>query len=330
MHVLVGDLGGTKALLALVDDQGRVSSEQRLLCKDHASFAALVQTYLAGLAGPKPARACFAIAGPIEGAEGAERVKLTNLPWSIEARELAGAIGLERVRLVNDFVAQARAVLAHPDKLEPIVVPAGAKLGGRPGPIAVIGAGTGFGHAILLPGADRRVDVLATEGGHVDFAPVTDVQIEILKLGRTRFGRVSVERVLSGPGLALIYDTLAGLEPSLASAEIAERMRSEDPGAVIVGMSGEGGDPLCARTIELFCDIYGQEAGNVAVRLLAEGGVVLGGGIATRIMPKILAGGFARAYLAKSPMEAIVGRIPVFAMTDAAAGLMGAAAIARG
>ena len=328
MHVLVGDLGGTKALLALVDDQGHVSSEQRLLCKDHPSFGALVAAYLAGLTGPKPLRACFAIAGPIEGPPEAEHVKLTNLPWAVDARELAATLGLERVRLVNDFVAQARAVLAHPEKLVPLVVPAGAKLGARPGPIAVIGAGTGFGHAILLPGAAGRVDVIATEGGHVDFAPVTDVQIEILKLGRTRFGRVSVERVLSGPGLALIYDTLAALEPKLASAEVAERMRSEDPGAVIVSLGDT--DPLCTRTLELFCDIYGQEAGNVAVRLLAEGGVVLGGGIATRIMPKILAGGFARAYLAKAPMEAIVGRIPVYVMTDPAAGLLGAAALARG
>lgn len=322
----MGDVGGTKSLLALVDERGVVSAERRILCKDHASFGALVASYLAEV-GVRPARACFAIAGPIEPTAAGERCRLTNLPWVIESRALETELGIERVRLVNDFVAQARAVLAWPASLVPIVGLAGA-IGSRPGPIAVIGAGTGFGHAILLRGEGGRVDVVATEAGHVDFAPVDEVQIEVLRLGRRRFGRVTVERVLSGPGLALIYDALAGLEPALATVAVAARMRTEDVGAVIVSLVDT--DPLCGKAIDLFCTIYGQEAGNVALRLLATGGVVLGGGIATRIMPRILAGGFARAYLDKAPMAHIVEGIPVHAMTDPAAGLLGAAAMAGG
>jgi glucokinase len=319
MRVVCGDIGGTKSLLAIVDEGGRILREERFDSRAHARFDDIVRAFLAG-ATERPARACFAIAGRVQ----ANRCKATNLPWEIDGDALGGALDLERCLLVNDFHAQALAVLELPagDRAE---LHPGTSDGG---PIAVLGAGTGLGEAFLCRLGDGY-EVLASEGGHCTFAPVGDEQERLLRFLTAKVGgHVSYERILSGQGLVNVYDFACSEAAPEASAAVREAMRAaEHPAAVITERAAT--DPLCRHAVAIFCEIYGQEASNLALKLLTTGGVYLCGGIAPRILDALRDGAFTRGYLHKGRFSDFVRSIPVRVVTNPRSGLLGAAALAR-
>ena len=326
MNVVCGDIGGTKSLCAVVDDGGKVVLERRYDSPAHPRFDDIVGAFLDEardrLAGD-PVRACFAIAGPVRD----NRCKATNLPWEIDGDALARAVGMERVRLVNDFHAQAVAAVELPES-DFEVLHEGER--DPRGPVAVLGAGTGLGEAFLVR-VDEGYQVLSSEGGHVDFAPTSERQIELYRYLRTRLGgRVSYERVLSGRGLVSAYeflrDTGAGSEAPEVAAEMAA---AEHPAAVVSRLALAGDDALASQALDLFCEVYGAQAGNLALTLLATGGVVVCGGIAPRILPRLRAGIFQRAYVDRGRLSPIVKAIAVRVIVNTRSGLLGAAALAR-
>ncbi len=325
---LVGDVGGTKTLLRVLDANGAALVTERFESRG-PGLAEIVARFLerpAVAALGKPATAVFGVAGPVlDGACAA-----TNLPWVVEERALELDLGLRRVRLLNDFEATAYGVRGVAPEHR-VTLQVGRP---RPGaPIAVIGAGTGLGEAILVPSArEASTDgyvVLPTEGGHGDFAPRTELDDLVLRALRRKLGRVSVERVVSGLGIVEVYDCLREARVEPESAAVARELAAGDPGAVIGGHALAGDDPLCARTIDFFVSAYGAEAGNMALRTLARGGVYVTGGIAPKLLPKLQAGGFLRAFLDKGRMSELVAQIPLHVVLDPDVPLLGAFHVAR-
>ena len=304
--LFAGDIGGTKALLALVE-AGEVRFERRYACGEYASFPAMFERFLAdaqAVLGEAPGidRACLGVAGPV--ADG--RARLTNLPWAIDAREL----GLRDARLLNDFEASAHAL----DRLaagDVVTLQQGVPLDRAPR--LLIGAGTGLGVA-LVTGAGRDRHVIAGEGGHAAFAPADETQEALLRHLRGSLGRVEIEHVVSGPGLARIHAFLGG-NPAVDAAEIARTAL-------------EGRDSLALSALDLFIACYGAAAGDYALAVLARGGVYVAGGIAPRILPRLGAGGFLAAFNAKGAFAAQTLACPLHVVTNERLGLLGAAAAA--
>lgn len=260
------------------------------------------------------------IAGPV--VDG--RVVATNLPWEIDERQLAEAIPAARVRLINDLEATAHGVVALRGE-ELAVLQAGPPGAGN---LAVIAAGTGLGEAIVVGEGEAR-SVVATEGGHADFAPRTDLEDDLLRHLRKDFGRVSYERVLSGPGLVNVYRFLRDTGVAKESPRAAALMRERDPAAVVTELGAQGTDRLCEMTLAIFVSVYGAEAGNLALKALALGGVVVAGGIAPRIVPALSAGGFIAAFRDKGRLSSLMETIPVGVVLNPKLPLRGAARVAR-
>ncbi len=304
---LCGDIGGTKVLLALVDDAGDISGERRLASADFSTFNSLLGEFLRG-AGANISGGCLALAGPV--ADDGRSAKITNLPWTIDAAALERefAIGPGRLTLVNDFAGAAMGVtVAGPEDLVTLQAgapdPAGVKL--------VVGAGTGMGMAVLIPeGGSFRV--LPSEGGHVGFAPADEAQTRIWSALMEEHGRVTCERVISGPGLAAIHRVLAG--ERLEAAAVSERALAGDAGAL--------------RSVDVFLSAYGAFAGDMAMAVMARGGVYLAGGIAAKLLPLLRSGTFLAAFNAKAEHAALVSRMAVHVATDPLLGLRGAARLA--
>jgi glucokinase len=299
---LAGDIGGTKTLLALVDERGQISRKRRFASAEFASFADLLAEYLRGLDAPLEG-GCLAVAGPID-ADG-RAAKVTNLPWRIDCAALEARFRLARLTLLNDFAAVALGIAALPDEacltLQPGRPPAeGVKL--------ALGAGTGLGMAILAHGR-----VLPSEAGHVGFSPQDEAQQRIHAALLREQGRVTAEKVISGPGLENIHRILAG--ETLDAPQIVAQAR-------------QGG--LAAReSLAVFFSAYGAFAGDMALAALALGGVYLAGGVTWHLLPELPQSGFLAAFNAKAEHAELVRRIPVRAVTDAEIGLEGAAALAR-
>jgi glucokinase len=270
--------------------------------------------------------ACFGIAGPIEN----NMCRATNLPWVVDGRTLAQRLGIARVTLVNDFTAAALGVTAvGPDQL--------VALGGGPpvphGPIAVLGAGTGLGQAFLLWSAAHNVyEVVPSEGGHVDLAARTPLELGLVQYLVTKYGRVSCERVLSGHGLIDVFSFLSeepacrGLIHPETTAALA--VHGNDPAAVITQHALAGSDPICEMALSLFCSVLGSTAGNLGLMVLATGGVYVAGGIAPRILAYLKRGTFREAFDRKGRLHTLVERMPAFIVTHPQPGLLGAAKIA--
>lgn len=329
--LLAGDVGGTKTALGLFDEsrpgvpsvaQGRAAS------RDHPSLESVVREFLDAHGRPRIDAACFGVAGVV--VDG--RVATTNLPWHADERKLAGEIPARRVRLLNDLEAAGYGVLGlRPDELGEIQA-------GRPrdGNKALIAAGTGLGEALLIwhQGHHR---VVASEGGHAAFGPRSELEDRLLEHLRREHGHVSYERVLSGPGLVAIYRFLrhAGVDGTGRARSapepgwLTERLAAEDPAAVVSEVGLAGSDPACAAALELFASIYGAEAGNLALKVVAVGGVLVGGGIAPKIREALVAGGFVRAFRDKGPMAGLMADIPVHIALNPDTPLLGAAAVAR-
>ena len=322
--ILAGDVGGTKTALALFelrDGAPALAREADLPSRRFPTFEDAVERFLADVPRAAVEAACFGVAGPVVNG----RCVTTNLPWQLDETTLAARIRARRVRLLNDLVATGYGVLAlPPTALEPL-----QRGGARQGNMVLIAAGTGLGEALLVWDGQRHL-VVASEGGHVDFAPRTDLEMELLRFLRKELGRVSYERVLSGPGLYNVYRFLretGGLpEPSWLEDQIA----TGDPSAVVSEVGLAGGHPLCVQALDLFVSIYGAEAGNLALKALAVGGVFVGGGIAPKIRAKLADGTFLTAFGDKGRFAELMASIPVSLMLEPRAALLGAAHVARG
>jgi glucokinase len=303
--------GGTKTLLQLVEVAGgsrTVIEERRFESGGFPTFDALLRELLSKERGPIDA-GCFAVAGPV--LEG--RAEVTNLGWLMESEALAAAFGIGKVALINDFYAVALGV--------PLLAP-GDILSLHPGkrvahgPIAILGAGTGLGEAALIHDG-AKWDVVATEGGHADFAPQDDQQSRLFLYLHERYGHVSWERVLSGMGLVNIHNFLTG-----QWREYDERI------PVQLADAAAAGEATAVETFRIFVDLYGAEAGNMALHFLARGGVYLAGGIAGKHVPLFTDGRFAAAFARKGRFERLLAEIPVDLITNAKVGLLGAVEMA--
>lgn len=337
--ILAGDTGGTKTLLALYRSQpgGLVAvTEAVFSCADFPSLEAVVERFLADAArdghyagaDDEPVRAaCFGVAGPIN--DGI--AKITNLPWIIDASKLSTLLGGVPVSLLNDLQATALGMLELPESSFAVLQP-GSGAGGRPGgngkTIGVLAPGTGLGESMLIS-VDGRYHALPTEGGHSDFAPQTEDEIELLRyMQRLHGAHVSNERVLCGDGLADLYELLRARSGVAEPAWLAERLAGPERNAAISAIAlDESGhsDPVCRRALEMFVEILGAEAGNLALRCLAMGGVCVGGGIPPKILPALQTGRFIERFRAKGRFGAWLATLPVRVALEPRAALIGAA-----
>ncbi|OGP84757.1 MAG: glucokinase [Deltaproteobacteria bacterium RBG_13_65_10] len=324
--ILAGDVGGTHTVLALFDESGeslRPAREATYASRDHGSFEELLEKFLRQDPRPTVRAACFGVAGPV--VEG--RARMTNLPWRLDEMDLARAIGTSQVKLLNDLQAAALGML-HLRRDE--LVDLNPEARERKGNIAVIASGTGLGEALLYWDGERHHPV-ASEGGHVEFAPRTDQEIALLvHLQQALGGRVSYERVVSGRGLHNIYQFLRDTGRAPEDAGLARKIASGDPAAAIGEEGISGRDPLSVAALDLFVSIYGAEAGNLALKGMALGGVFVGGGIAPKILPALRTGAFLRSFVDKGRYTDLMRGIPVRVALNPGAPLLGAAHHALG
>ena len=315
--LLAGDIGGTSTRLGLFEP--RPARPRAMVVRTFATRAfddvtSMIAAFMAdeSVTGATVEGACFGVAGPVLG----DTARLTHVPWEIDARRVAAALGVSRVRLLNDLEALASAVPVLDDS-EHCVLQRG--LAAEGGNIALIAAGTGLGEA-LLHRVDGRFVPCPSEGGQADFAARTERDIVLLRELTARHGRVAVEDVVSGRGLCNIYRALhagpcpAGVDPDDADAP-----------AAISSSAIEGRCRGCVDALDVFLEAYGAEAGNLALRSLATGGVRVGGGIAPKILPALAAGPFMEAFRRKAPHEALLERMPVLVILNDEAALVGAA-----
>lgn len=342
--LLAGDIGGTKTILNLVDATSGSNRAGTVLKNLYASryasadFPDLVpmvckflheaEQELGTL--PKPAKACFAIAGPVVNGTS----KLTNLSWSLEAPRLSEALEIPQISLINDFEAVGYGVLGlEPSDLHTLQ----AGVPRFDAPMAVIGAGTGLGEGFIInQGGEYRV--YGSEGGHADFAPRTQLEFQLLRYLVERYGleRVSIERVVSGQGIVSIYQFLsdrgiAEESPEIKAAiqtwrqEMGKSEKTIDPGAVIGKAAVEKSDDLSEQTLQMFVELYGAEAGNLALKMLPYGGLYVAGGIAPKILPLLTDGRFLNAFGRKGRMSHLLELVPLHIVLNPQVGLIGAA-----
>lgn len=317
--VLAGDAGGTNTRLAAFEaSAGNLSLvvQAKFASREHAGLAQIVRRFISDRS-LRPASASFGIAGPVRDGH----VHATNLPWEIDAADVAAACGLPSVALLNDVEANAWGLRAiAPADL--LVLQEGAP--GASGNAALIAAGTGLGEAgLYFDGRTHRP--FACEGGHASFAPRTPLEFEFAEHLAQEFGHVSFERVVSGPGLVRIHDFLRRKRGAPEPRWLADEMRDGDAGAAISKAALDGRDAVCSEALDLFAGFYGAEAGNLALKMLATGGVYVGGGIAPKIAARLRGPAFLAAFLDKGRMRPLLESIPVRVVMDDRAALLGAA-----
>jgi len=317
--ILAGDIGGTHTRLALFEDEdNRVATlrETTLSSRKYAGLADAVQFFLRDEKRPIRA-ACFGIAGPVF----AQSCTATNLPWRVDAAQFSKTLHIPSVKLINDLEAMALGTLSL-DANDLVVLNAGTP--DPRGKRAVIAAGTGLGEGLLFwDGAHYRPS--ASEGGHCDFAPRNRTEIALLEFLIARYGRVSYERILSGPGLLNIYQFLKEKEEDKEAPWLTEAFKVKDPGSVITDAALNGTSELCVKALNLFVSIYGAEAGNLGLKLLATGGVYIGGGIAPQIVKKLQDGAFIETFRDKGRYGELMDRIPIHIILNDRCALLGAA-----
>lgn len=327
--IIVGDIGGTRARLSLLGPTGRPVRHEAYESRKFPSLEAVVKEFLAqgvspkAKALPKVTAASFGVAGPVVNG----RCVATNLPWVVDERVLAKKLGIRQVTLLNDLVALALGALTVPKSKLRVLGGAGAPKR-RGANVAVIAAGTGLGEALLIWDGARFVPC-ATEGGHSDFAPNGDVDVGLYAFLRGRYGHVSWERVLSGNGLGNVYDYFASAGGVPESSENARAVATAaDRNAEIARLAEGRQSEVAARAVALFAKLYGAEAGNLALKSLAVGGVFVCGNIAGRMAGTLEQNGFVEAFAAKGRFEALMRTIPVAVVLDSDVGLAGAASVA--
>lgn len=321
-YFISADIGGTKVLLQAAEGTAggmQVRYERRYPSRDYPDFSDMLRDFLDGAAmagvGGNPASACFAVAGPIT----QQRASLTNLPWVMDSAVIAREFSIPAVQLINDFKAVALSIeILSANDL--ITLQAGESYNKAAG--VVLGAGTGMGVAWLIWQGDRYIP-LPSEAGHVDFAPTDELQDRLLQYLRKKFGHVSVERLLSGPGLTNIFEFL-NLHHRNDVPEMTQASLGDDGAARVTDLAFNHKHPLAVKAMDLFVEIYGAYAGNLALSTLSRGGVYVAGGIAPKIIDKLKEGGFMKAFCDKGRFAALMGEIPVHVVMNPEAGLLGA------
>ncbi len=336
--ILAGDVGGTKTNLGLfevVDGRQELVRSARFHSPEYPGLGAVIEAFLT-TGPPLPGEiqaACFGIAGPVV----ENRVSTPNLAWVVDGGQLARDARIPVVRMINDLVATAEGLpLLAEDEVAVLQPGAPVQDGNR----ALIAAGTGLGMAFIPHIGDHigentgenigdRWVPVPSEGGHMDFAPRTEDEIGLLRHLREHFGRVSVERVLSGPGLANIYQYLRDVLRLPETPSVRERLAAGEDPAKVIGESGlpgpDRGCPLCSRALEMFVAVYGAVAGNVALLGTATNGIWLGGGIAPKILPRLTDGLFLETFRAKGRFVPYLEKVPVRVVLNDRAALLGAA-----
>jgi glucokinase len=318
--ILAGEIGGTRARLAAYETEGnrlKLVVEKNYPSHEHSGLGAILPLFTRSEGIPVHG-ACFGVAGPVRNG----RSKVSNLDWVIDAKELAGQLKLPSVGLLNDLEAYAYGIDALESK-DFITLSGGSE--DAEGNRAVISAKTGFGMAGLYWDGFRHRP-FATEGGHADFAPRNDLQIELLSHLQREYGRVSTERILSGPGIRHIYDFFRDAKKMEEPAWLRDQLASApDPSPVISKTAIEGKARICEETMLLFVSVFGAEAGNCALRYMTTGGIYIGGVIAAKIAAKMQGPAFMEAFLDKGRMGAILKDMPVQIISNDDCGLIGAA-----
>jgi glucokinase len=320
--ILAGDVGGTKAHLGLydfVDGRLECSRERRFAAGEYSGLEEIVKEFL----GAQPVTAaCFGVPGPVRDG----RLRLTNLPWTLDSRKLAVALGITHLFLINDLEANGYGVAElSTEQIYTLSEGDPSQIGNR----ALIAAGTGLGEGLLIWNGHKHIPY-PSEGGHADYAPRNEDEIDLLRFLKQKYqGRISFERVISGPGLTNIYEFLREVRGLEEPAWLTERIAAEDPNAVIAELALAAKSEICERALEIFVSAYGAEAGNLALKLLSVGGVYVGGGIAPRILEKLRDGVFMRAFTDKGRLSPLLENIPVRIILESRAALLGAAAYAE-
>lgn len=321
--LLAVDIGGTKTLFQLSNETGDVIAEQSYVSQQYESFDLLLGEFLGQQEITKQSivSACFAVAGPVVG----KQAIITNLPWKLDADELARVFSIERVHLCNDFVAVGYGIACLADDEIEVLQEGEADLAM---PKAIIGAGTGLGQALIFPEKDAW-KVVATEGGNVDFAPTDQNQVRLLEHMMQRFDQVSYECIVSGPGLVIIYDFLRGDQQRVENPDLRQAMIDGDPAAAISEFALKQGDKLAIEALDMFIKIYGAQAGNLALSVISMAGLYIAGGIAAKNIERFQDAGFLDAFRAKGKMRHLVEKIPVYVILQPKVGLMGARLLAQ-
>jgi len=318
-YLLAADIGGTKTLIQLSAVAGDVIASERYVSADYQSFEQILSAFLASLDRQyQIGVACLAIAGPVSGAN----AKVTNLPWEIQADDVATAFDFGKVILCNDFEAIGYGIEALEEK-DLLTLHAGKPASG---PRALIGAGTGLGQAYLVEQSGAW-QVIATEGGHTDFAPTDRTQVRLLEQLFDRFGHVSYERLVSGSGLEAIYHFLRDYRQYEEDPDCRLAMVKADAANVISEFAHKG-EPLAKEAMALFFSIYGAQAGNLALTVMPKAGLYIAGGIAAKNLHQLEQSDFMQAFLNKGRMQTLLENIPVKVILQAEVGLNGARLLA--
>jgi glucokinase len=321
--ILAGDVGGTKVDLALYDfTQGKLhyTRDKVYRARDYTGLEVIVKEFLGS---DKVTAACFGVPGPVRDG----RLRLTNLPWTIDSRELSTNLGIQHVFLINDLEANGYGVAElTPEQVYTLSEGDSSQVGNR----ALIAAGTGLGEGYLVWNGKTHIPY-PSEGGHVDYAPRNEDEIDLLRFLKQKYnGRVSFERVVAGMGLTSIYEFLRDVrgmgEPASLAAKLAE---ASDPNSVITEMALSARSEICEKSMDMFVSAYGAEAGNLALKVLSVGGLYVGGGIAPRILEKLKDGTFLKAFTDKGRLSQLLINMPVRIILESRAALMGAAAYAE-
>jgi glucokinase len=320
--ILAGDVGGTKVHLALYDFiNGKLeySRDERYAAKDYSGLEEIVRVFLSA---EKVTAACFGVPGPVRNG----RLRLTNLPWTLDSNELATNLGITHVFLINDLEANGYGVAElAADQIHTLSEGDASQIGNR----ALIAAGTGLGEGLLIWNGHSHVPY-PSEGGHADYAPRNEDEIDLLRFLKQKYsGRISYERVISGQGLTNIYSFLREVRGMEEPAWLAKRIVAEDPNAVITELAMAAKSEICEKALDMFVSAYGAEAGNMALKLLSVGGVYVGGGIAPRILEKLKDGTFIKAFTDKGRLSQLLINMPVRIILESRTALAGAAAYAE-
>lgn len=320
--ILAGDIGGTSARLAcfeMIDGRLHRKISKKYPSQTYQGLAELVRVFVEEHR-VAITHAAFGIAGPVQSG----RVVMPNLPWVVEQVELAHTLGIDAVWLINDLEANAYGIaLLGPEDFALL----NAGVADARGNIAVISAGTGLGEAGAVWDGQRLLP-FACEGSHCDFAPRDELEVELLLHLRKRFGHVSWERVVSGLGLCNLYEFLRETGRDVEDPWVRGQLRGDDPAAVISRSALAGRCALCALALDLFVSLYAAEAGNLALKIMATGGVYLGGGIAPKIVEKLKAPGFMQSFSDKGRMQKLLEAMAVRVILNDETTLLGAARVA--
>jgi glucokinase len=320
-NFIAGDIGGTKTLLRISAEDGVPLLQKSYSSADFSGLTEILDEFLREAGAPKVVAACLALAGPVSG----RRVKLTNLPWEVDADALAARFSIPHISLINDFEAVGHGIAAlEPDDLLTLQVGEPQAQGIR----VVVGAGTGLGVA-WLSWMKGGYAVHPSEGGHMDFAPADATQYALLKYLQQRHGHVSYERIVSGPGLVAIFEFLRDSELGLPSVQLIAAMGESDAAAAITRFAQQGNEPIAQMTLDLFVRVYGAFVGNLALLALPRGGIYVAGGIAAKIATSMRSGDFMRAFHDKGRYTGLLETLPLHIVTNPQVGLLGANLMAR-